>query len=467
MTTIAAEIQDCDLVASGTSGARVSAGPGLALLEGGQLLLGREAQHKARLQPRRVYDRFWHQLGTGALPRPFPATWRAADLAHAHLVHLWALVEETEPASQAVIAVPACFGMDQLGLLLGIARSASIPVAGFVDSAVAAVTTGDWGGRVLYLDVLLHQCLITEIEGEQMAQRRRAVRIEAAGMNRLMDLWVKYVARMFVHQTRFDPLHRAGDEQWLYERLPAWLSAAATAERVVASSETQGGERSIELSSDALAEAVSDPFESIVASCRALAAEGEPPTLVVSPRTARLADLSSRLANRLQIDLAVAGENATLEGTLSHLDTIASGTAEVRLVTALPRRRGPLGDERPNQEPVASSSVDVTVPLPTHLLYSGVAYAITEQPLRLGAAVEPGPRGIRLTEGTEGISRRHCQIFATREGVVVEDTSRYGTFVNEQRIAGRQQLRAGDRLRLGSPGIEIELIRVARTDGET
>jgi pSer/pThr/pTyr-binding forkhead associated (FHA) protein len=42
--------------------------------------------------------------------------------------------------------------------------------------------------------------------------------------------------------------------------------------------------------------------------------------------------------------------------------------------------------------------------------------------------------------------------------VVVEDTSTWGTFVNGERIASRAVLAAGDRLRLGTPGIELQLI---------
>ncbi len=49
--------------------------------------------------------------------------------------------------------------------------------------------------------------------------------------------------------------------------------------------------------------------------------------------------------------------------------------------------------------------------------------------------------------------------------MVVEDHSTYGSHLNGERVAGRAALVAGDRLRLGSPGIEIELIAVVESDG--
>jgi pSer/pThr/pTyr-binding forkhead associated (FHA) protein len=69
--------------------------------------------------------------------------------------------------------------------------------------------------------------------------------------------------------------------------------------------------------------------------------------------------------------------------------------------------------------------------------------------------LEPGP----------GISRAHCTIALRDDGVWLEDLSTYGTLVNGERISGRVELRAGDRLRLGSPGTECELVRQVDEDG--
>jgi pSer/pThr/pTyr-binding forkhead associated (FHA) protein len=41
---------------------------------------------------------------------------------------------------------------------------------------------------------------------------------------------------------------------------------------------------------------------------------------------------------------------------------------------------------------------------------------------------------------------------------VVEDLSTWGTYVNGERISGRAVLAVGDRIRVGSPGLEILLV---------
>jgi len=63
------------------------------------------------------------------------------------------------------------------------------------------------------------------------------------------------------------------------------------------------------------------------------------------------------------------------------------------------------------------------------------------------------------------ISREHCQV-VRRDGYAwLEDRSTYGTFVNESPVRGAVALRVGDRVRLGNPGITLELIQVVDDDG--
>jgi len=50
-------------------------------------------------------------------------------------------------------------------------------------------------------------------------------------------------------------------------------------------------------------------------------------------------------------------------------------------------------------------------------------------------------------------------------GVTLQDHSRYGTWLNDQRVLGRTNVLAGDRMRLGDPGIEFGFVAVGEADG--
>ena len=54
----------------------------------------------------------------------------------------------------------------------------------------------------------------------------------------------------------------------------------------------------------------------------------------------------------------------------------------------------------------------------------------------------------------------HALIVADRDGVRVRDHSRFGTWLNGAPVAGEAPLEAGDRLRLGTPGVVLELVAV-------
>ena len=61
---------------------------------------------------------------------------------------------------------------------------------------------------------------------------------------------------------------------------------------------------------------------------------------------------------------------------------------------------------------------------------------------------------------TTGISRHHCTLLAADGEALVLDHSSWGTFVNGERVASRAVVHVGDRLRLGSPGLELVLVAV-------
>ena len=85
------------------------------------------------------------------------------------------------------------------------------------------------------------------------------------------------------------------------------------------------------------------------------------------------------------------------------------------------------------------------------MILGGRAHAIDERPLVIGAGAGEGRR-IALAGAGEGISRSHCTLLRERGRALVRDHSRYGTFVNGERVEGEAELGAGDRLRVGTPG---------------
>ncbi len=443
MAAIGIEVVDAALIAV-REGARVATSPGAALLEPEGLVTGEQAAAQARLKPVLATDRFWADLAADVLAGSADAQWTHADLAYAHLSSLWRSI--SQPGDAAVFALPGSLRLHQAGLLHAIARRAGIAVAGCVDSAVAACAGFAARETILHLDVQLHQAVLTELGGAAILRRRRVDIAPRAGLKAMYSAWAQLVAEAMVRRTRFDPLHQAASEQQLFERLPEWLALLAHAESVDAVIDTGAGAYSATLRREQFTLAAEAWYAQLAELVHGGHRAGEPATLALSSRAALLPALGARLAAQPGLELVELSESAPAAAAAARAAEL--GPAEPpALVVALPRVR-----------PATATKRRTGVAAPTHVILDGRAHAIGERPLVIGAGGGAGRR-IPLPAGP-GISREHCSLLRTGVDVLVRDHSRHGTWLNGARIEGEAALGAGDRLRVGSPGVVLELVAV-------
>ena len=469
MTTIVVELNDTGVIAVGAGAQRGSRSPGYALLEGDRILVGSAALSRARLKPRWVENRFWDRLDIEPLGRPFPRHLRNADLVHAHLAEVWSSVRasmntRSETGVEAVwLAVPGFYSKRQLELLLGIGRACGMPIVGMADAAVAASLGALQSERMLHLDMLLQRVVLTELRQTGSLARRRVESEGSVGLARVLDLWAKLVAERFVQLTRFDPFHHGETEQELYDRLPGWIAEIDRDGAAVLALEHRDKVHSVEISAMEMQDAVRASYRAVSDLVRTAAAAGSPSTLVLTQTLSALPGLQSELEAAVGSEAVVLPPGAAGRNTLERQQMLlGSEDHEVDFLAELPTEPSAGGSAGPVESLPRSVERVAEGPdkVPTHLLHAGVAHPIDRDPLVLGVATPTGARGVQLTGPTAGISRRHCSIWRQGEEVVVEDHSTYGSFLNGRRIDGRALLAAGDRLRLGTPGIELHLIAV-------
>jgi len=377
-----------------------------------------------------------------------PAARSRADLAHAHLSRLWSSV--AEDGDQALFVVPGTLRPAELGLLAGIAGAAGIPVAGYVDLAVAACAPLEARASVLHVDLQFHQAVLTELGGGETLRRQRVEVAPRVGLRALQSAWAQLVAEAMVRRTRFDPLHQAATEQQLYDRLPGWLDVVGDAEAVDVEVEASAGAFGVTLRREQFAFAAEAYYTQLAELVQAARRAGEPVTLVLSRRAAALPGFAARCSAMPEAEVVTLPEGAAASAALARQAEIESPGTPV-LATALRRAVPP-------RQPARRGAAPQGVP-PTHVVFGGTAYPVGAGPLEVGRAPQ-GPRALAVGESTPGISREHCTIVAADGAVRVRDHSRYGTWLNGARVSGEAALSAGDRLRLGTPGVVLELVAV-------
>ena len=423
--------------------------PGFAWLNGNDLSTGNTAFSRARIEPRRIQHKFWCELDAGPLKDSGFTHLSAADLVSRQLEQMWQSVGAD--ASELVVAVPAFLQPAQLGLFLGIATELDLPVVAMVEAAVAATRREYRHATLVHIDLGLHAATLTRLTQQGAVQSERSDVLQSCGVHALYDGWLHTVARAFVQQSRFDPLHTAETEQMLLNRLGGWLTEASRSDHVAMELESSGNTYAAGLESLSLIGAAAPIYEQIASHLRAFFRAGETPAIQVTDRIARLPGLTDMLTARVGGEVFVLEPGATARGTLARCRKGSSDAGGVSLLRRLPWDQAAVEISLQDAEHAEAGT-------PTHLLHGHTAYQIGNSALVLGS--EEGEEARRITLGSDmpGVSRRHCSLLRKNGRCELEDHSRYGTFLNGHRIDGSSVLHVGDVLRVGSPGYEFQLI---------
>lgn len=462
---LALELIDAALVLARKQGESVDViadAPGVALLEDQTTVTGLDALRRLRVKPLLANTNFWRGLSTQPLTRPSRVASTTADVAFAQAETLLGRFKQNSEG--VLLAVPAGYNREQLGLLLGVINETGVRVAGLVDAALAACSLEPAPARVLHLDLELHQALLTVLEysgGEYPGLKRSRYEIAVRhGLLGIQQTLAQFIAENFVRKTRFDPLHEASSEQRLIDQLPAWLNELQQAEAITLSFEFGERELQLEMERAQLIAAAEPHYLELLRLVQGARVAGMPIELRVSQRVAALPGLLDRLRSLRDCTIQVLPPAAAAWGALQYETSIRRAPDSLALIFQLPVPRAETGEEQ-------SPAIEATPPQlrPTHVLFQGRAWSITEQPLTIGWAVDAGKRALTLPNALPGISRAHCTVVRRNGAVMVEDHSTYGSFVNDEKVSGRTALTVGDRLRLGSPGITLEMIQLVNDDG--
>jgi hypothetical protein len=454
--TLALEINDVALVLAG-DGEILAEEPGYAMLDGARPEAGAAAARRARLKPLFADTRYWQDLGTSPLPRPMPAAATPAEVAYAQLAQF--VRPHLAHGPDVLIATPPWYTREQLALLLGVAQEAGLKPVGLVDAGLASASLEPAPESVLQLELALHRATLTVLDHSGDLRRTRFEMLQQHGWLALQQAWLEMIASAFVRKTRFDPLHQASTEQRLCDGLPAWLDALRAGEAVVVEVESSDAKHAVELSAGDFVQAAAPLYDEYVRALQRARPGGGPLHLRLSQRFSSMPGLDEHLAEIRDCEVTRLPRGAAALGALAYEGVLRRNERGLVLVQHLPV---PL---QAGARRVALQTASVPVELqPTHVVLASRAYRIGRWPLTLGSAV-PGDRRALPLEPGPGISRSHCTLSGEGGAVWLDDHSTYGTFVNGDRVTGRVELRAGDRLRVGSPGVECELVRAVDDDG--
>lgn len=334
--------------------------PGVAVVLDGENHFGEAALRLARIHPRQTNLQYFSRLNADPLPAPAGRARNHADLVYLHLQSIKPHIDEA--GGSVLLAVPGVLSPDQLGVLLGVLQEVGIGVDGFVDTAVAALSTQAPGSRVYHIDTMLQRLVVTTLDvADGRVSKSAAQEVPECGLIRLLDGWTNVIADRFVRETRFDPLHAAATEQQLFNQVYDWVDDGAAGSDLAVEIVHAGHNRRVELGHAVLEDKAEQRFRQIADAVPRGAA------VFVSARSARLPGLI-RALEALQATIVQLADDAVPDGCLRNLSGIVPDGTELRLVTSLAANGTAAQPERQPQEPAAPAH-----PPATHAVVDGIA----------------------------------------------------------------------------------------------
>jgi len=343
-----------------------------------------------------------------------------------------------------------------MGELLRALRAAGFAVQGFVDRAAVVAGWQKLPGQSIAVHLEAQQLLIAVVNNEGAAtELQRTVRLPG-GTARLHDSWLRLAAQTLVLQTRFDPLHDRHYEAALRAALPALAEAAVRDGQGEYGFDVAGRVMHLVLTRDQLAEAAQSVLQPAAMALQTLSAGLPDASLLIGDSLAGVPGAetlleAARVARAFRLP---AGSAARASSLLAPAPALASGAVQYLTRVPWPAAAG-TADPLPPLQPRAESGV-----MATHVIYRGRALPIAADALVVGR--DPAAANeLRLPEGIAGLSRRHCTLRSEHGRSLLIDHSTHGSYLDGVRVRGRAFLAAGSVLRLGTPGVELQLVALA------
>lgn len=365
------------------------------------------------------------------------------------------LVDVATPGTPFWLAVNARESPAQLGDLLADCLAEGLCPAGFFDAAALACAAFGLRGTSVVLELQAHGAIATRVIENDLVYRRAAVaQGEGCGQRDLRRACLQRIADVMVRQTRFDPLHDARDEQSLASQLDARLQEALMHGETTVELDALGKALRVTLGVDDFIKAVEPVLRSLRRLLQQMRSADSESNFLIPQSLLKLPGVETMLVSLGHASVFVF-DDEVIARAASRCPAPEQDPAGVRLY-----RQVTLAAFMAPQRFVPT--VATVYRKPTHLLFDNRVWSLTGS-LSIGRAPDCA---VSLPAGLVGVSRQHCTVMVETDECILVDHSLHGTRVNEDPVRGRQRLSAGDRIRIGVPGVELSLITVNDEHGQ-
>ena len=417
-----------------------------ALIESSDsILVGEEAEHQAYLRPREVSTAFWSNLSENSSTKYVVSH---AELAFRHLKHLWQLAKCSD--QNVILITSANLDKHSLGLLLGICKKLSINVVGMVSNAVLALQQPIENCKVVHLDLLLQNLLITELnQNETGVSLKQPSHVLNVGLQHFNQNCAKTIANKFITETRFDPLHNASDEQQFFDKLQLWLTALKNNQKIECKLTINDNAFSTTIDQQQLQRTNRLLFEEIAAHLNILFHKSSALAIICSASCLQAFGLYEFLSSLPGCAVVQLNEENISESALHVSNEITTGD-QIHYINSLTWQ-----NLTPQQIQFNLGAISNISSIPTHILINGHAYSLQKDVFIDNTDASSEPR-ILLEESADCL----CKISTDNVRVEIYALNSKIIHINENAISTVSSVKTGDILKIEGNQIACQFIKV-------
>ena len=419
-----------------------------ALIESkSNIVVGDAAQQQAHIRPREVSTSYWSDLSAYSTTKHVVSN---AELALHHLKHVWQLANCSD--QNVIIITPVSFDKHHLGLLLGICKKLSIEIVGIICNAALAMSAPAENCKTVYLDLLQHRLLITElIQNETGIELKQPSRIFNHGIQNFVDNCAKTVASKFIAETRFDPLHIAKHEQQFFDKLPLWFNALKHSDNVTCELSIDDKRFSVNVNKHDLQQANYPQFEEISSYLNVLFHQHEAIAIYCSSSCLQVFGLYQFLTSLPGCAIVQLDDIALAKQAL-HCKQEIINEEQVLYVNNL-SWQNKQSTETLIFNTGRLSNLSST---PSHILIDGHAYDL-QQAIFISSNASAQP-----TITTDKSPESLCKISLNGLHVVIETFKPQQVFINDDEVENIVSVKTGDHLSIKTSVAKVQFIKVVQ-----
>ncbi len=429
--------------------------PSCVWVKNDEIEFGAQALSKSRIMPQNIDTHYWSNLSTLKYTSDHNKHISSADIVSRELEIINSIKSDDLPL---LIVIPPYLNNQQLSLFLGIANDLDIKILGFIESSIASTRREYIAAKLVHIDLHLHCLSLSLMSQTDKLSADKMFIIDDCGQSEFDASWIKMISQSFIKQCRFDPLYAAESDQQIINNLSFWVAKSISQKTVHLEIEYGNQVYESDINSSDFIEAVMPLYKHIINKLRAIFEAEDLPAIQLTNLIAKLPGLAILMKQKLSAAVYENDEGCAVIGASERFSIKEQEDGPLKIIKSLPLDQSAISINKVNTESTNNDK-------PSHILFENIAYPISLTPIMIGSDPTQTDNILPISSNKTGISRDHCSLFVKNNKCILNDLSRYGTYLNNQRVEGPSIVSVGDKIRIGSPGIEITLITIRKAIG--